>query len=86
MIEFFLAIFLMLGTAWLAGEALHKLGQPALVGQLIAGVIIGPSVFSFVQTTTDLSTVENVCLFFIMLLTGLAVNPSKLAAATTCSP
>jgi Kef-type K+ transport system membrane component KefB len=71
----------MLATAWLAGEALHKLGQPALVGQLLAGVLIGPSVFNLVQTTTDLSTVENVSLFFIMLLTGLAVNPSKLAAA-----
>jgi Kef-type K+ transport system membrane component KefB len=81
MIEFFLAIFLMLASAWILGEALHRVGQPAIVGQLLAGVLIGPSVLNLVQVTTALSTVESVGLFFIMLLAGLAVNPSKLIAS-----
>ncbi len=81
MVEFYLAIFIMLASAWLLGEALHRMGQPALVGQLLAGVIIGPSILNVVQPTVDLSTVENVALFFIMLLTGLAVRPAKIIAA-----
>jgi Kef-type K+ transport system membrane component KefB len=81
MIEFFLAVFLMLASAWLLGEALQRIGQPALVGQLLAGVLIGPSLLNIVQPTAALGTVENVALFFIMLLTGLAVKPAKIIAA-----
>jgi Kef-type K+ transport system membrane component KefB len=76
-IEFYLAILLMLVTAWVLGELLHRVGQPVIVGQLIAGVIIGPSILNVVQPTTQLSTVENVALFFLMLLTGLAVKPAR---------
>ncbi len=81
MVEFFLAIFLMLASAWLLGEALQRAGQPALVGQLLAGVLIGPSLLNLVQPTADLATTENVALFFIMLLTGLAVEPARIIAA-----
>jgi len=81
LVEFYLAVFVMLTSAWLLGEVFHKLGQPALVGQLLAGVIIGQSVFNVVQPTAGLATVENVALFFIMLLTGLTVSPAKLVAA-----
>lgn len=83
MLEFFLAILLMLASAWLLGEAVHRLGQPALVGQLLAGVLIGPSVLNVIQpsSSVDLVTVENLALFFIMLLAGLAVRPAKIIAA-----
>ena len=81
MVEFFLAVLLMLGCAWLFGEAVHRVGQPALVGQILAGVLIGPSLLNIVQPTASLSAVESVALFFIMLLTGLAVRPAKIIAA-----
>jgi Kef-type K+ transport system membrane component KefB len=29
----------------LAGELMQRLGQPAVMGQIIAGVLLGPSVF-----------------------------------------
>jgi len=27
------------------GEAMQRIGQPAVMGQLIAGILLGPSVF-----------------------------------------
>jgi len=71
----------MLASAWVLGEILQRMGQPALVGQLLAGIIIGPSIINIVQPTADLTIVENVALFFIMLLTGLAVKPANIIAA-----
>jgi Kef-type K+ transport system membrane component KefB len=68
-VEFYLAIFIILSSAWLLGEAFQRIGQPALVGQLLAGIVIGPSVLNLVQPTAGITTVENVALFFIMLLT-----------------
>lgn len=83
MLEFYLAILVMLASAWFLGEVFHRFGQPALVGQLLAGVIIGPSVLNIIAPASysTLTTVENLALFFIMLLTGLAVRPAKVIAA-----
>lgn len=81
MVEFFLALFLMLAGAWILGEIFKRIGQPPLVGQLLAGAIIGPSVLNVVQVTADISSLESVAVFFIMLLTGLAVKPAKIIAA-----
>lgn len=72
----------MLAAAWLLGEGFNRIGQPAVVGQILGGVLIGPSVLNLVQSSeTGLGTVENVALFFIMLLTGFAVRPAKVIAA-----
>jgi Kef-type K+ transport system membrane component KefB len=54
-----------------------------VVGQLLAGVVIGPSVLNIVQPTANLGAIQSVAIFFIMLLTGLAVRPSKIIAAGT---
>lgn len=81
MLELFLALFLMLAVSWVFGEALQRVGLPALVGQILAGVLIGPSLLNVVQPTTDLATIESLSLFFIMFLTGLSVRPEKIAAA-----
>ena len=42
---FIAQIVLLLLVGRLLGEAMQRIGQPAVKGQLIAGVILGPSVF-----------------------------------------
>lgn len=42
---FIIEIILMLLFGRLLGELMHRIGQPAVMGQLIAGILIGPSVF-----------------------------------------
>lgn len=42
---FIIEIVLMLFLGRLLGELMQRIGQPAVMGQLIAGVILGPSVF-----------------------------------------
>lgn len=41
---FLLQVALLLSTACICGEILTRLGQPAVIGQLLAGIILGPSV------------------------------------------
>jgi len=38
-------IVLLLLIARLLGELMQRIGQPAVMGQLLAGIILGPSVF-----------------------------------------
>src|SRR5262249_21108695 len=41
---FLLQIILLLVVGRLLGEGMQRIGQPAIMGQLIAGVLLGPSV------------------------------------------
>ena len=89
-----LAIFiselvLLLLTGRLLGEAMTRLGQPALFGQLLAGVLLGPSVFGallpdlrhlifpdtppFRHMTTALSEIG---VMLLLLLTGMETDLS----------
>jgi Kef-type K+ transport system membrane component KefB len=80
-VEFFLAVFLMLLVARVFGEVLQRVKQPALVGELLAGVLIGPSILNIVQPTADLTLIANVALFFIMFLTGLRLHTKDIVEA-----
>ncbi|MDA4133404.1 MAG: cation:proton antiporter, partial [Thaumarchaeota archaeon] len=80
-VEFFVAVFLMLLVARVFGEVLQRVKQPALVGELLAGVLIGPSVLNIVQPTADLILLANVALFFIMFLTGLRLHTKDIVEA-----
>lgn len=76
----------------LLGEALSRLGQPALFGQLLAGVLLGPSVFGlllpawhhalFPQTPTlkhMIDAVSQIGILLLLLLTGMETNLSLVA-------
>jgi Kef-type K+ transport system membrane component KefB len=66
-VQAFLTLAGMLVGAKLLGEVCERLGQPSVLGELLAGVILGPSVLHFVPTGTGFAaeTVE--------LLAGLGV-------------
>lgn len=47
-VAFFLSLALLLGTARVLGELFSKYGQPAIVGELLAGILVGPTVFGYI--------------------------------------
>ncbi|WP_435075816.1 cation:proton antiporter [Halorubrum sp. HHNYT27] len=49
MAEFLLVIGVTLLVAFAFGEVLERVGQPALVGEIIAGLVLGPSVFGLID-------------------------------------
>ena len=40
----FLALAALLGAAKLAGEVMQKLDQPSVLGEIMAGILLGPTV------------------------------------------
>ena len=40
-------LVLLLATGRLLGEGMQRIGQPALMGQLLAGIVLGPSLFGW---------------------------------------
>ena len=46
-VVFLLELLVLVVVGRLFGEAMHRIGQPSIMGQLIAGVLLGPSVFGW---------------------------------------
>ena len=44
-IVFFAQVLLLIVVGRLLSELMQRIGQPAVIGQLLAGIILGPSVF-----------------------------------------
>jgi Kef-type K+ transport system membrane component KefB/nucleotide-binding universal stress UspA family protein len=80
-------LILLLLVGRLLGELMNRLGQPALFGQLIAGVLLGPSVFGLVWPAahhfifpdnktlkTMIDAVSQIGILLLLLLTGMETN------------
>ena len=55
-LQFILALGIIIGAAKVGGYLSKRLGQPAVAGEVLAGLILGPSVLNFLHWpifTTD---------------------------------
>lgn len=59
-------------------ELLERLGQPGIVGEIIAGVLIGPSVFNWLQPNDFLNALSDLGAMFLLFRVGLEVKSSEL--------
>ncbi|MDQ3718160.1 MAG: cation:proton antiporter [Thermoproteota archaeon] len=76
-----MSIIIILVAARLLGEIFQRIGQPSLVGELSAGLIIGPSVLGLVHPSSDLHVLSNLAVFFLMFLAGLQMDPREIRRA-----
>ncbi|HXN72276.1 MAG TPA: cation:proton antiporter [Candidatus Acidoferrales bacterium] len=83
----FLALATLLGTAKLSGELMQKLGQPSVLGEIFAGILLGPTVlghfrpqiYTFLFPSTGsmpivLETVTTIGVVFFLLTAGLEID------------
>jgi len=83
---FIIGLFLLVASAVIVGELFTHFGQAALVGQLIVGVILGPTLLGTPlgltnpTVTSQFSGLLTLATFFILLMAGLSVSPKQLRA------
>ena len=83
----FLALAVLLGTAKLAGELMQKMGQPSVLGEIFAGILLGPTLLGhfkphlyatlFPSTGAMpivLETVTTIGVVFFLLTAGLEID------------
>ena len=63
-----LAVF---GSAKLLAEIFERLKQPAIVGEILAGVLIGPAVLGWIHLTPALSALADLGLLFLLFRVGM---------------
>src|SRR5690348_12255971 len=68
------SLFLLLLSAHALGRLAVRLKQPALAGHMIAGVLLGPSVFAWLSPNVALSTASDISVLFVVLTAGLEMR------------
>jgi Kef-type K+ transport system membrane component KefB len=75
----FLAFAAALVGAKLFGELAERLGQPAVLGELLAGVILGPSVIGLVPLSDAVLVLAEIGVVLLLFEVGLETNLGELA-------
>ena len=73
-----LAMLLIFGSAKLLGEIAMRLRLPALVGEILAGVLIGPSVLGWIAPNPFLHSLADLGVMFLLFTVGLEVRAAEL--------
>jgi Kef-type K+ transport system membrane component KefB len=73
-----LALLLIILSAKLLAELFERLRQPAVVGEILAGVLIGPSVLNWVQPSDFISIIAELGVIFLLFTVGLETKPEDI--------
>ncbi len=82
-------VLIVIGLSRLVGLAFRSIKQPLVIGEIVAGIMLGPSLFGLVaphvavtlfpsETIPFLNVLSQVGLIFFMFLIGLELNPKYL--------
>ncbi len=75
------ALLVLLVVARLCGRLMARLGQPEVVGEILAGVLLGPSLLNLIYPTRALAGIADLAVFLVILSAGLEMRLSDLVAA-----
>ena len=79
--ELFISVVIILVATRILGEFSQRFRMPPLVGELAAGIIIGPYVLKLVTPSASLNVISDLAVFFLMLLAGLQMDPREIRKA-----
>lgn len=73
-----LAMLTVFGVAKILAEVFEKLRQPGIVGEILAGVLVGPHALNWIQPTDFLRALSEIGVIFLLFRVGLEVHFEEL--------
>jgi len=68
------SLAVLLATAHLLGWLAERCGQPALLGQMLAGILLGPSILSWLKPGPGLAAIADLAVLFVVITAGLEMR------------
>ena len=68
-------VFLLFAAAKLLAEVFERLGQPSVVGEILAGCLVGPSVLGWIQPSELTESLGEIGVMFLLFGVGLETPP-----------
>ncbi|MCL4372355.1 cation:proton antiporter [Candidatus Marsarchaeota archaeon] len=76
--EILISLLALLALSILLGKLCERFGVTDIVGQIIAGVILGPAVLNLISPSSVLSSIAEVAIFFVLLFIGIQITTETL--------
>ena len=76
--EFILYLVLILLFTKIAGDLSVRIGQPAVLGKLIVGIILGPAVLGWVEQGSFINELSEIGVLLLMFIAGLETDLKQL--------
>lgn len=73
-----LSLFVMLAAAKVMAEVFERLRQPAVVGEILAGIIIGPSLLGWIAPSELITILAEIGVIFLLFMVGLETKPQTI--------
>ena len=73
--DFLAGILILLITAKVCGELVEYARYPSLIGEIIAGIILGPSVLNIIQVTPVIQFFAMIGVILLLFITGVEIQP-----------
>lgn len=68
------SLLVLIVVSRLLGRLFVKYNQPEIIGEILAGIILGPSILNFIQINPALDTIAELAVFLVILSAGLEMN------------
>ena len=79
--DFFLILLVILLTARIFAELAVRLKTPSVIGELLAGVVLGPSLMGWIEPIEAIKLMAEIGILLLLFEVGLGTDPQKLARA-----
>ena len=76
--QLLISLLLILVTARLIGNFFVRFGLPFILGELVAGVLIGPPLLGLITPSLAIELLAELGIFFVMFHTGMEMDPKEL--------
>ncbi|MGM0398738.1 MAG: cation:proton antiporter [Halobacteriota archaeon] len=68
------ALLSVIALAWLFGTMAERVGYPAMMGEILAGIVFGPPLLGLVETTAVLDILAELGVFLLMVYVGMEID------------
>src|SRR3989338_1714312 len=80
-LPFITMILVLLFTARLFGELAERIGVPSVVGEITAGILLGPSILNLVVASQRVMALADLGVLLLMMLAGMQYRLSEIRDA-----
>lgn len=67
-------IIVLLIAAKILGELVEYAGYPSLIGEIVAGILLGPTVFNLIEVTPVIRFFSTIGVILLLFITGVEIN------------
>lgn len=77
-LPFVVTLLLLLLCARVLGELFERIGAPAMIGEVLAGVLLGPSIIGLIAPSPEINVISDLAVFLLVVMAGMEISPGDI--------